>query len=132
MSAVVSFHNDGGKTLLSVRHRKFDAHKLVKCVVLCDLMITFIVCMQELDVEDHPGIEEALHSFIGVVREQLEAMCRLKEFKHVIIQETEDPFEVSPSVLIIKIEVIIHCFVSAARGWSISSVPNSRLGPAGC
>ena len=60
-------------------------------------MITFIVCIQELDVEDHPGIEEALHSFIGVVREQLEELCRLKEFKHVIIQETEDPFEVSPS-----------------------------------
>ena len=49
-------------------------------------------------MEEHPGIEEALQSFIGVLRDQLEATCRLREFKHVIIQETEDALDVSESM----------------------------------
>ncbi len=47
-----------------------------------------------MEIEDFPGVEEALQSYIAMVRDQLSALCRLKEFRHVSFQETDEPLQV--------------------------------------
>ncbi|GAX83008.1 hypothetical protein CEUSTIGMA_g10435.t1 [Chlamydomonas eustigma] len=58
---VLVFHNDGGRSLLS-----------------------------GMEVEEFPGIEEALQTYVDVIKGQLIDLCKLREFRHVILQETED------------------------------------------
>jgi hypothetical protein len=48
-----------------------------------------------MEVEEFPGIEEALQTYVDVIKGQLIELCKLREFRHVTLQETEDEIKVT-------------------------------------